>query len=162
MNLGAQDEAENTPVLRQRIGAYAVITQADQVLLTRLSAQSVDAGLWTLPGGGVDHGEHPQIAVAREVHEETGHVLASTQLLDVTSRQFIGRSPAGVLEDFHHVQILYRAHVITVKEPEVLDVGGSTDLAQWISILELGQYRVSTRTLSWLENAGITLPARIA
>ena len=28
--------------------------------------------LWTLPGGGIDFGEHPADAVVREVHEETG------------------------------------------------------------------------------------------
>ena len=28
--------------------------------------------LWTLPGGGLDHGEDPRDAVVREVHEETG------------------------------------------------------------------------------------------
>jgi len=33
-----------------------------------------DAGLWTLPGGGVLWGEHPDQTVFREMEEETGLV----------------------------------------------------------------------------------------
>lgn len=49
-----------------------------RVLLCRLSY--VD--LWSLPGGGVDHGETPVEAVVREVKEETG--------LDARVRRLVG------------------------------------------------------------------------
>ena len=70
---------------RQRIGAYAVIVRDDQILLSRLAPRLTKSELWTLPGGGVDHGEDPRAAVVREVHEETG--------LDVARR----RDRPGVL-----------------------------------------------------------------
>ena len=56
----------------QRLGAYAVVIVGDRILLTRISPAGYPAGTWTLPGGGVDHGESPHDAVVRELYEETG------------------------------------------------------------------------------------------
>ena len=58
---------------RRRIGAYGVCQDADgRVLLARGSARGRRPGVWQLPGGGVEHGEHPADAVVREFAEETG------------------------------------------------------------------------------------------
>ena len=58
---------------RTRLGAYAICRDDDgRILLARLSAIEVDVGAWTLPGGGVDFGEHPDAAAIRELEEETG------------------------------------------------------------------------------------------
>ncbi|WP_432546453.1 NUDIX hydrolase [Kineococcus sp. SYSU DK004] len=125
------------PVVRQRLAAYAVVVSPDQrILLTRLSERTPSPGRWTLPGGGVDHGEHPVDAAVREVHEETGMDVVVDGLLDVASEHFTGRSPRGVLEDFHAVRVLVAATATQVREPEVLDVGGSTDLSRWVPLDE--------------------------
>ena len=50
---------------RQRVGAYAVILRGDQILLSRLAPSISPEELWTLPGGGLDHGEDPRVAVLR-------------------------------------------------------------------------------------------------
>ena len=61
---------------RQRVAAYAVVLReragAVEVLLSRLAARISRTELWTLPGGGLDHGEDPRAALVREIHEETG------------------------------------------------------------------------------------------
>ncbi|MFI7604094.1 NUDIX hydrolase [Micromonospora sp. NPDC049366] len=58
---------------RRRVGAYGVCRRDDgRVLLVRGSASAQFPGIWQLPGGGVDHAEHPVHAVVREVTEETG------------------------------------------------------------------------------------------
>ena len=57
---------------RQRVAAYAVIVRDGAILLSRLSPLVTREQLWTLPGGGLDHGEDPRDAVVREIHEETG------------------------------------------------------------------------------------------
>ena len=124
------------PVVRQRLACYAVVLGDGALLLTRLSPQTPSPGRWTLPGGGVDHGEHPLAAVVREVHEETGMDVEVDGLADIAAEHFTGRSPRGVLEDFHAVRILVTATPLQVREPEVLDVGGSTDLARWVPLAE--------------------------
>ena len=67
---------------RQRVAAYAVImrvttetegpTEGPEVLLCRLAPRISRSELWTLPGGGLDHGEDPRDALLREIVEETG------------------------------------------------------------------------------------------
>ena len=140
-----------TPVVRQRLACYAVVTADGALLLTRLSPLTPSPGRWTLPGGGVDHGEHPVAAVVREVHEETGMDVEVTGLAEVGAEHFTGRSPRGVLEDFHAVRILVTAVPREVRVPEVLDVGGSTDLARWVPFPEtagIGLVGVAQRGLA--------------
>ena len=57
---------------QQRVAAYAVILRGDRILLSRLAPRITPDELWTLPGGGLDHGENPRDAVIREIREETG------------------------------------------------------------------------------------------
>ncbi|WP_432565325.1 NUDIX hydrolase [Kineococcus sp. SYSU DK003] len=128
----APPSTPDAPVLRQRLACYAVVVADGSILLTRLSSNTPSPGRWTLPGGGVDHGEHPLTAVVREVHEETGMDVDVDRLAEIGAEHFTGRSPRGVLEDFHAVRVLVTATPRAVREPEVLDVGGSTDLARWV------------------------------
>jgi ADP-ribose pyrophosphatase YjhB (NUDIX family) len=144
-------EDPDVPVVRQRLACYAVVVAEGSLLLTRLSPLTPSPGRWTLPGGGVDHGEHPIAAVVREVHEETGMDVEVTGLAEIGAEHFTGRSPRGVLEDFHAVRILVTAEPLRVKVPEVLDVGGSTDLAQWVPLADaegIGLVGVAQRGLA--------------
>jgi ADP-ribose pyrophosphatase YjhB (NUDIX family) len=129
-------------VQRQRVAAYGVAVVSGRVLLTRLTALTSRAGWWTLPGGGIDHGEDPRDAVVREVAEETGLVATVLELLDVYSSHFVGTSPVGVDEDFHAIRIVYRVDVPADVAPVVVDVGGTTDAAAWFPLEQLDQLPV--------------------
>lgn len=68
---------------RLRPGVYAVLRQADRVLLT---FQAEPDWEFQLPGGGIDPGEHPVRALHREVHEETGWHMAAPRRLGAFRR----------------------------------------------------------------------------
>ncbi len=135
---GASADPAATPVRHQRLSARAILIRGDEVLLARIAGSGYGtAGTWTLPGGGVDHGEHPEESLRREVHEETGLEVAIGAVRGVFSRHFTGLSPQGVLEDFHGVHLLYDATITSAHdEPHVIEVDGTTDAVAWIPIAE--------------------------
>lgn len=120
------------PLRVQRLAAYALVTSPRGVLLTQLSERTNAAGRWGLPGGGVDPGEDPQVAVLREVTEETGQQVRLTGLLGVHDGHWVGRAPDGRLEDFHAVRLIWRAVCDAPTDPVVHDIGGTTAAAAWV------------------------------
>ena len=134
--------AQHGPVRLQRMAAYAVVVRASptsdgrEVLLTRLSARAAHPGRWTLPGGGVAHGERPAAALEREVEEECGLVCEAGDLLDVHDTHFSGQAPSGRIEDYHGVHLLFSATVAD-GEPRVVEVDGTTDAAAWVPLADV-------------------------
>jgi len=131
-----------TPERVQRFGAYAVATDpAGRILLTRIAPRYPGAGLWHLPGGGTDHGETPQQAVARELVEETSQHGRITGLLGTSHRYDPAAvGPEGVRMDWHVIRVLFRVQVDTPTEPKVTEqAGGSTEAACWFSADEAGR-----------------------
>ena len=114
---------------RTRVGAYVVIVRDGAVLLVRFTR----GGRWTLPGGGLDHGEDPRDAAVREVAEETGLDVRLGALLDVDSTCWdeVDGRPA----DVHALRIRYTGEIIG----GVLrgEVGGSSDHAAWIPLARI-------------------------
>lgn len=133
---------EAIPVVRQRIAAYALVTSSRGLLATEFSDRTGAEGRWGLAGGGIDEGEEPADAVLREVVEETSQRIRLDDLVGVDSSRWIGPNPQGVVEDFHAVRLIYRAHCAGPTDPIVLDVGGTTSAACWIA-------RESWSDLNW-------------
>jgi 8-oxo-dGTP diphosphatase len=52
------------------------------LLLRRAADDDHNPGLWEFPGGGIDAGESPREAAARELHEEVGLDVVADQLAD--------------------------------------------------------------------------------
>jgi 8-oxo-dGTP diphosphatase len=129
--------AEHQPFQLQRVAAYALVLRGDEVLLTRNSVRGPHPGQWTLPGGGIDHGEEPRETVVREVMEETGLACTPGAVLDVGSTHFEGTAPSGRREDFHALQIVFAAEVDD-GEPRVVESGGTTEAAEWVPISAIG------------------------
>jgi 8-oxo-dGTP diphosphatase len=136
---------DESPPRRQRVAAYALIRRDDRMLLARLAPQVRFQG-WTLPGGGVDHGEHPREALRREVFEEAGLHAEPGRLLDVYHAHYTGARPDGLVEDYHAIALIFEAELLPESrdvEPHVVDVGGSTDHAAWVPIEEARELSLS-------------------
>ncbi|MET7286954.1 NUDIX domain-containing protein [Streptomyces sp. NPDC005573] len=125
--------------VRTRVSAYAVAVDDGRLLLARLSdASPVFApGLWHLPGGGIDPGEQPTEALARELLEETGLELAAADLLDARTyavrRDGIDWSLTAL---FYAVELKAGALAVT-------EVEGSTDAVAWIPLADLSESMLS-------------------
>ena len=122
----------------QRLGAYAVVIEGDRILLTRISPVGYPAGTWTLPGGGVDHGESPHDAVVRELYEETGLRALSSRLVDVHDVHVVAPGRGDHYEDYHGVHLLYAVTVDPSVEPHVVELDGTTDLVRWVPLADVG------------------------
>ena len=116
----------------QRVAAYNVcVDDAGRILMCRLSDITERPGWWTLPGGGIDFGEHPEAGALRELTEETGLVGRITALLAVDSIQRTIRDHP-VIEgtvDYHSVRIIYRTEIVGGSLRHETDE--STDQAAW-------------------------------
>jgi ADP-ribose pyrophosphatase YjhB (NUDIX family) len=122
----------------QRLAVKAWVRRGPQdspeILLARLSRFAVEAGHWTLPGGGVDHGEQPAAALVREMAEETGLVAQIGDLIGVHDLHLTGTAPNGRHEDFHAVNLIFAVTVPEGAEPRVVETGGTTDAVAWIAV----------------------------
>lgn len=117
---------------RQRFGAYGVCLDGSRILLT-LWAGDPEAGKWTLPGGGIHFGEHPEAALAREFYEETGLEPEIGSLLDVDSVVY---PPWGGRGELHAVRFLYK--VSAAGTPRVVEEDGSTIDVAWVEVDRVG------------------------
>jgi 8-oxo-dGTP diphosphatase len=111
-----------------RVAAYAICVRDDQLLLARwINDDGVPE--WTLPGGGMDHGEDPYDTVLREVDEETGYDIEVTGLLGVNTRRLLLPRRFGRTVDHHALRLVYEARITGGElRPEI---DGSTDMAAW-------------------------------
>ncbi|MFI6350759.1 NUDIX hydrolase [Streptomyces sp. NPDC050560] len=111
-----------------RVAAYAVCVVDERILLARWVAP--DGGRhWTLPGGGMEHGEDPYLTVIREVAEETGYTVEPAALLGVHSRVRHDPGALGRGTSFHGVRLVYEGRLTGGGLRNETD--GSTDLAAW-------------------------------
>lgn len=122
-----------------RVGCYAWIEQDRQVLLPHWRDWAPDgrefAG-WTLPGGGMEHGESPEQTCRREVFEETGFTVDLVELLGVRNHWISAEDrihePGRPLQG---LQVVYLARITGgTLTPEV---DGSTDDVRWVGLDEV-------------------------
>jgi ADP-ribose pyrophosphatase YjhB (NUDIX family) len=109
-----------------------------RVLLVRSPDEPPVGVTWWLPGGGVEHGEHPVAALGREVLEETGYTCRVGALRDVLSDVVDLDSPPVAM---HSVRLVYEASITGGGLSD--EVGGSTQAAAWLTLAQTREVRLA-------------------
>jgi ADP-ribose pyrophosphatase YjhB (NUDIX family) len=124
----------------------AVIHDDDHRLLVVRRANPPAAGRWSIPGGRVEADESDAEAVRREVHEETGLVVAVG--MRVGTVEIAG--PSGIIYDIRD----YACAAIG----GALAAGDDASDARWVTRAELLQLDVVRDLVETLSSWGV-LPA---
>lgn len=138
-----------------RVGAYAIVHDERGVLLAHWQERA--HGGWTLPGGGMDPGEHPEETVVREVREETGYEVRVDALIGVGSIVIPGeRRIPGPGLPLQGLRIVYRCSIIGGEL--AVEQEGSTDDVGWFTLDEIVALQRVELVDEGLAFAGIELP----
>lgn len=142
-------------VVSTHIGSYGVIIRDNKIALIR-KGRGGYKGKLDLPGGGIEHDETPEDALNREVMEEAGVTVVDYKLLDVVSRTFKWQMEEDLIEDLHHIGILY---TVDIKEdgvktdPDGIDSEG----ADWYEIESIPKNNLTPFAIDALEKLGYKL-----
>ena len=137
-----------------RIGVYGLALNDNAILLARVGPGDVEVGAWTLPGGGLDWGEHPQVGLEREFVEETG--LPPTVLRPLGIHSFVVEAAQRQRgPDVHVVQAVY---LVSASGTPINEIDGSTDEARWWPLDRIGEIRLVELVevaLGWLSSTPV-------
>ncbi len=123
------------------VGVGAVVLKDDALLMVQRGREP-GRGLWSLPGGRVEHGEYLTDAVAREIREETGVAIRVKDLLGIY--EIVGRG--------HYVVLDYSAEPIGDDEPVA---AGDAAQARWVPLHEIKELDCTPRFVETLSGWGV-------
>lgn len=133
------------PAPRPELAVGGVCLQGSQLLLVR-RGRGAAVGLWSLPGGRVEHGETLADALIREMAEETGLRVEVGQLCGVAER---------LLPEAHYVILDYWVHAVGGHAR----AGDDAAELRWLTRAELddwqGRGRLVPRLMRFLQEHGV-------
>src|SRR5690606_31134788 len=124
--------------MRMRVAAYALNTRGEGADREILLPHWAEGGLsgWTLPGSGVEPGEHPGDGAVRAVQEARGYDARLTGLLGVDSAVLTSTARG---DDMQALRILYRAEILGGEL--TVEVDGTTDDVAWHRVADVAGLR---------------------
>lgn len=129
--LMAQEVGYATPKVDCRAGVF----RDEMILLVR---EKLDAGRWTLPGGWVDIGEPPSLAIEREVWEEAGYRVKARKLVALYDRNKHPHPPYI----YHAYKLFF--HCELLDETQHLLPNAETEETGWFTEAEIPDLNLST------------------
>lgn len=125
---------------RPEVAVGAVIVRGGRLLVIQ-RGRGIGAGRWSLPGGRVEAGETLAVALAREIHEETGLTASIGQLCGIAER---------ISAEAHYVIVDYWASA------DGTPVAGDDAVAvTWADRETLGRLDVVDHLLEFLGEHGV-------
>ena len=124
----------------------AVVLDRDRVLLVKRAHEPLK-GAWSLPGGVVEIGERLEVALVREVAEETGLAIDIGSMIEVVER--IHAAPDGRVE-FHYVIVDYACRPSEGLDPVP---GSDAEDVRWVNVDDLESYKLTEQALAVIQKA---------
>lgn len=139
-------------VVDTHVGSYGVIIRDRKIALIK-KARGGYKGLYDLPGGGIEHDETPVETLHRELMEEIGVSIVKAELLDAVSKTFKWDVNDKLIQDLHHIGILY---TVEIESDELkTDADGLDSLGgEWKDIDKVKEEDVSPFTWMALKKLG--------
>jgi 8-oxo-dGTP diphosphatase len=130
---------------RPVLGVGGLILDGQSIVLVQRGKEPL-MGYWTIPGGAVETGESLDLALRREIVEETGLIVEPGPLVTIFER--ITPDDAGQAK-YHYVLADY---LCFVKGGE-LRAGSDVTDARWVRRSDLPQVQLTSGTLAVIEKA---------
>ena len=123
---------------RPIVGVGVVVQKDDEILLIQ-RGQEPGRGMWSIPGGTVELGEHLEQAAAREVREECSIEIQVDEVIeafDLILRDEVGKPK------YHYVIIDFAAHYVS----GTVRAGSDVMDACWVNVSGLDRYALNAKT----------------
>jgi 8-oxo-dGTP diphosphatase len=127
-----------TPV----VGVGAVVVDHDRLLLVR-RGRAPQVGVWSIPGGKVEHGELLMEAVVRELQEETGLEGVCGPMLGWGER---------IDDEGHYVLLDFEVTLVGSDQPVA---GDDAVEAAWVDLHEVAELDLVDGLAEFLHDHGI-------
>jgi 8-oxo-dGTP diphosphatase len=133
------------PLNRPTVAVAGVAMRGHKILLIKRAHPPYE-GLWTLPGGAVEHNESLKKALRREFKEETNLDIRVEDLAGVTER----KDPAL---GFHFIILDYFVNITGGN----LKAGDDAAQARWATLTELENLPTTPQLMEALHDFKVTL-----
>ena len=143
----------------KHLGCYGLLMEVNKILLIKKKTGPYD-GLLDLPGGSLEFGETPEVALKREFMEETGLDIIKYELYDANSVKVKWKYDTDTNIMVHHVGIFYKIldYKNEIKKNINIDSKNDDSLgAEFYEISKLKKEKVSAITLIELQKLGYSL-----
>jgi len=113
-----------------------------QILIAKRQSHQFMGGFWELPGGKIEHGESPEVAISRELNEELGIIVDKLSLHQTMVYQYTDRIVELSIYNIDN-------YLNTPKGAEGQEIA-------WVSVENLNSYKLLPTMKSFINS--ITLP----
>jgi len=113
-----------------------------QILIAKRQSHQFMGGFWELPGGKIEHGESPEVAISRELNEELGIIVDKLSLHQTMFHQYEDRMVELSIYNIDN-------YLNTPKGVEGQEIA-------WVSVENLNSYKLLPTMKSFINS--ITLP----